>query len=90
MHAITVQSGLQQRWVGHRTILSGACAWDNPLTRRLAVPSSGCVPPPTWHISDHGHRHEVSTLSGRLASRESSMSTGLILIPPASPRIGSA
>jgi hypothetical protein len=30
MHAVTVQCRLQQRWVSHRTILSGARAWGQP------------------------------------------------------------
>ena len=38
--------------------------------------------PPTGIASNHGRRHEVPTLSWRLVSRGTSMSTGPILIPP--------
>ena len=43
MHAVTVQSGLQQRWVS-QTILSGVHAWDNPPTGESHCSGASSVP----------------------------------------------
>jgi hypothetical protein len=40
MHTVTVQSGLQQRWGSHRTILSLGPLWDKPRTPKNRTSSS--------------------------------------------------
>jgi hypothetical protein len=56
MHAVTVQSGLQQRWVSHRTILSGAWTGDNPPSERSSTEQ--------W-LGTRKHQDEESAVVGR-------------------------